>query len=114
MKYKTQDDLDARIERIIKKKVESYYTDWKNYDRPKYMKLKGSTDRHDKTMVLIARRYGTYLLTLDEIATRPFAATVYEYYQTQERADYYLINLDRLTIERIDPAVYGKEIKKAA
>jgi len=114
MKYKTQDDLDARIERIIKKKVESYYTDWKNYDRPKYMKLKGSTDRKDKTAILIARKCGTYLLTLEDIKTSPFAATVYEYYHTQEPADYYIINLDRLTIEKIDPAVYGKEIKKAA
>lgn len=113
-RYKNIDELDARIERIVKKKVESYYTDWKNYDRPKYMRLKSSTDRKDKTAVLIVRKCGTYLLTLDDIATRPFAATVYEYYYAQEPGDYYLIDLDRLTIARIDPAVYGKEIKKAA
>lgn len=113
-KYKTIDELDARIERIIKKTVESYYTDWKHYDRPKYMKLKGSPDRHDKKVILIARRCGTYLLTLESIRTSSWAGTVYEYYQTQERADYYMIDLDRLTIGKIDPAEYTKEIKKAA
>jgi hypothetical protein len=77
------------------------------------MGLKGSRDRKDKTAVLIARKCGTYLLTLDDIATRPSAAAIYEYYQTQEQGDYYLIDIDRLTIERIDPVVYGKGIKKA-
>ena len=111
-RYRTINELDARVERIIKKTVESYYTDWKNYDRPKYMRLKGSTDRKDKTAVLTARKCGTYLLTLDAIESSPSAATIYDYYRTT--CDYYLINLDRLTIEKIDPAVYGKEIKKAA
>lgn len=116
MKYKTIEELDARIERIIKKTVQSYYTDWKNYDRPKYMGLKGSKDRKDRTAVLIARKCGTYLLTLDEIETRESAATIYKYYYQQEAtsSNYYLINLDRLTIERIDPEQYGKQIKKAA
>ena len=82
--YTNINDLDKRIENIIKRTVKSYYTDWKNYDRPKYMGLKGSRDRKDKMMILIARKYGTYLLTLDEIATRPFAATVYDYYQEHE------------------------------
>lgn len=112
MKYKTIDELDARIERIVKKKVISYYSDWKKYDRLKYMCLKGSNDRKDKTAILIARKYGTYLLTLEDIATRPFAATVYEYYQTQEQGDYYIIDIDRLTINRIDPETL--KIKKAA
>lgn len=116
MKYKNIDELDARIERIIKKTVEAYYTDWKNYDRPKYMGLKGSRDRKDKKMILIARKCGTYLLTLDEIAIRESAATIYKYYYTQEATSskYYLIDLDRISIEKIDPETYGKEIKKAA
>jgi hypothetical protein len=113
-RYKTIDELDARIERTIKRTVESYYTDWKNYDRPKYMKLKGSRDRKDKKMILIVRACGTYLYTLDEIETYTFAATVFEYYQTQERATYYEIDIEKLSIKKIDPAVYGKEIKKAA
>lgn len=113
-KYKNIDDLDARIERIIKKTVESYYTDWKNYDRPKYMGLKSSRDRKDKDLILIARKCGTYLLTVDSIKNSEWAGTVYEYYQTQERADYYHINLDRLAIEKIDPATFRKELRIAA
>ena len=115
MKYKTIDELDARIERIIKKTVQSYFTDWKNYDRPKYMKLKGSRDRSDKEIILIARDCGTYLLTTKEIETRTGAATIYEYYYTQDtRSTYYLINLDRLTINKIDPATFRKELRIAA
>ena len=114
-KYKTIDELDARIEKIVKGTVKHYYTDWKNYDRPKYMKLKGSRDRNDKTMVLIARDCGTYLLTLDAIENSTGAATIYEYYYTQDtRSTYYLINLDRLTLEKIDPATFRKELRKAA
>ncbi len=114
MKYKTIDELDARIERIITGTVKHYYTDWKNYDRPKYMKLKGSANPADKHMILIARECGTYLLTLEAIENSIGAATIYEYYQTQERGTYYLINLDRLTIEKINPVAYSKELKKAA
>lgn len=112
--YKTIDELDARIENIVKKTVVSYYTDWKNYDRPKYMSLKGSRDQKDKTMILIVRKYGTYLLTLDDIASRESAATIYEYYQTQEHATYYEIDLMTLGIAKIDPAVFGKTLIKAA
>ena len=108
MKYRTIDALDARIERIVKSKVEAYYTDWKNYDRPKYMGLKASRDRKDKKMVLIARKYGTYLLTIDAIENTEGAAAIFEYYQTQEPADYYMINLERLTIEKIEPGTYKK------
>lgn len=111
--YNNINDLDNRIENIIKRTVKHYYTDWKNYDRPKYMALKGSRDRKDKTMILIARECGTYLLTLDDIASRESAAVIYDYYQTQERATYYLIDLQTLGIARIDPAVYGKTLIKA-
>jgi len=113
-RYKSIDELDARIERTVRRTVENYYTDWKNYDRPKYMKLKGSRDRDDKKMILIVRRCGTYLYTLKEIETYTFAATVYEYYHTQEPATYYVIDLEKLSIEKINPAEYGKQIKKAA
>ena len=114
MKYHTIEELDARIERIVKKTVQSYYTDWKNYDRPKYMGLKGSTDRHDKHIILIARTCGTYLLTEEAIRTSEVTATIYSYYMTQESATYYSIDLEALTINKIDPESYGKEIKRAA
>lgn len=107
-KYKTIDELDARIEKIIKGTVKHYYTDWKNYDRPKYMKLKSSKDREDKKMILIARECGTYLLTIDAIENTEGAAAIFEYYQTQEHADYYFIDLDRLTISKIEPGTYIK------
>jgi len=114
-KYKTIDELDARIERIIKKTVESYYTDWKHYDRPKYMKRKGSKDKEDKKMILIARKCGTYLLRTADIETREATRAIYDYYYQQSSdSHYYLINLDRLTIEKIDPAEYIKEVRKAA
>jgi len=114
MKYQNINELDARIERIVKKTVESYYTDWKNYDRPKYMGLKGSNDRHDKKLILIARRCGTYLIRTADIKPGSWSHTLFEYYMEQERADYYEINLDRLAIVKIDPEQYMKEIKKAA
>lgn len=108
MRYKNINDLDARIERIIKSTVKHYYSDWKNYDRPKYMKLKGSRDRLDKQLILIVRECGTYLLTINAIETSEGAAAIYEYYQTQEHADYYFIDLDRLTIAKIEPGTYIK------
>lgn len=114
MKYTNINELDARIERIVKKTVQSYYTDWKNYDRPKYMGLKGSQDRKDKELILIARNCGTYLIRTADLLPGTWSSTLFEYYMEQERADYYLINLDRLTIIKIDPEQYKKENRKAA
>ena len=104
MKYNTINELDARIENIIKRNVKYYYTDWKNYDRPKYMKLKGSSRWIDKGLVLIVRDCGTYLFTLEELATRPTAAAIYEYYYQQETGNhYYTIDLEKLTINHFNP-----------
>ena len=100
MKYSNINELDARIEKIIRRKVTAYYTDWKNYDRPKYMKYKGSSDRQDKKLVLIVRECGTYLLKSEDIRTKESASAIYDYYHTQESADYYLIDLDRLEIKK--------------
>lgn len=112
MKYNTIRDLDTRVEKIIDSTVKHYYTDWKNYDRPKYMKFKGSTDQADKKMVLIARACGTYLVRIEDIkAGDNWANTLYEYFQTQEHATYYLIDLNKLEVKKIDPATY--EIKAA-
>lgn len=106
-RYKNINELDARIERIISRTVKAYYTDWKNYDRPKYMVCKGSHKKEDKDLVLIVRAYGTYLVKINDIKNNnAWATTLYEYYQTQERATYYRVNIDRLTIEKIDPTTY--------
>lgn len=114
-RFNNINELDQRIENIIKRTVKSYYSDWKNYDRPKYMNLKGSNRRADKKMILIARESGTYLYTFEELKNYNFAATVYEYYYTQcSNSKYYLIDLDNLSIEKIDPETCGKELKKAA
>lgn len=114
MKYNAIKELDARIEREVKRTVENYYTDWKNYDRPKYMKFKGSNDREDKQLILIARACGTYLIRTADIYRNDWATTLFEYYQTQERASYFLIDLSRLSFQKIDAAAYGKELKRAA
>lgn len=106
--------LDQKIERIVKRTVKHYYTDWKNYDRPKYMGFKNSNDREDKEMILIARECGTYLVRTADLYKSDWATTIYEYYMTQETAHYYLINLDSLTIKKIDPETYGKAAKRAA
>lgn len=105
-RYKNINELDARIEKIISRTVKHYYTDWKNYDRPKYMVCKGSHKKEDKQLILIARECGTYLYTLQDIQEYKFAGTVYEYYQKAEHATYYKIDIDRLSIEKIDPTTY--------
>ncbi len=113
-RYHNIDELDARIERIISRTVKAYYTDWKNYDRPKYMTLKGSRNRKDKQIILIARACGTYLYTLDDISKREWPTSVYKYYQTSSESNYYYINLDNLSIEKINPATYQIETFKEA
>jgi len=111
MKYNDINLLDARIEKIISSTVKHYYTDWKHYDRPKYMNCKGSTKQTDKELILIVRACGTYLVKLADIkAGDNWANTLIEYYQTQEHADYYYINLRTLEVKKIQP----ETIKKAA
>ena len=114
MKYKSINELDQRLEKIIHGTVKHYYTDWKNYDRPKYMGLKGSTAKEDKEIILIVRRCGTYLLTLDHIANSASASAIYEYYQTQESATYYYINLNNLEVKKINPTAYIIKMYKVA
>jgi hypothetical protein len=105
MKYQNINELDRRLEKIIDTTVKHYYTDWKNYDRPKYMSFKGSPLKADKKMILIVRACGTYLVRTEDIKNGDkWANTLIEYYQTQEHASYYLINLDKLEIKKIDPA----------
>ena len=99
MKYKSIDLLDRHIENIISRKVKHYYTDWKNYDRPYYMKLKGSPRRQDKELILIARDCGSYLYTIDELYSYLFARTVCTYYG--ESVNYYKINIELLTCDKL-------------
>lgn len=112
MKYKSIADLDIRIENTVKKHVKSYYTDWKHYDRPKYMRLKGSDRWIDKSLLLIVRECGTYLYTLEELSTSDWARTVSTYYG--ENANYYNIDLEKLTINKVDFSTIQDFIKKTA
>ena len=113
MKYENIDLLDARIERIVSQKVKHYYTDWKNYDRPKYMCFKGSRDIDDKQFFLIVRECGTYIVRLCDIGKSDWATTVFNYYQSQERADYYYVNLNLLTVTRIKIEIVNDFVRKA-
>lgn len=109
MKYSNINALDSRIEKIISGIVKHYYTDWKNYDRPKYMKFKGSSDRADKELILIARECGTYLIRIADIkAGDDWAVTLYNYFQEQEHGQYYYININKLEAVKIDPATFIK------
>ena len=100
MKYKTQSDMDNRIERIISSKVKHYYSDWKNYDRSKYMHCKGSNDRDDKKLILIARKCGTYLLRVRDVEESKHVRAIYDYFMDQESADYYDVDLEKLEVCR--------------
>lgn len=111
MQYKTIEALDCRVEKIIDRTVKHYYTDWKNYDRPKYMRFKGSQDWEDKKLILIARSCGTYLVKISDIlAGNDWANTLIRYYSTQESADFYYINLLSLKCKKVTP----EEIKNIA
>lgn len=111
MKYNTIQDLDSRIENIIKRTVKHYITDWTQYDRPKYNGFKESSERADKEFYLIARTCGTYLVRIEDInAGNEWANAIIDYYRTQNPATYYYINLNKLEVKKIDP----KTIKTVA
>ena len=109
MKYKTINDLDRHIENIISRTVKHYYTDWKNYDRPYYMKLKGSNRRQDKKLILIARDCGSYLYTIDELYSYYHGRVVCTYYG--ESVKYYFIDLEKLTCKKAPFAEVEQLIK---
>ena len=98
MKYKTIDELNNRIEKEVKKTVNHYYTDWKNYDRPKYMYsvAKGATK-----FLLIVRDCGTYLFTEKDL-DRETVKTIIEYYSIQDQtAKFYRIDREQLTMKKV-------------
>lgn len=104
-KFKTIIDLDNAIEKVIKKTVQAYYTDWKNHDRPKYMKLKGSTDPREQLIILVARKCGTYLYSYNDLIDKNynFPLECLDYYFNYERhnTDFYIIDLNRKSLEKL-------------
>lgn len=112
-KFKTIDELHSYLERKAKRIIKSYYTDWKNYDRPALMKATGDRD----TIYIIFRSYGSYLYTEATLLDpdNNWAATVMDYYinpGTGEQIFYYKVDLKNLTVEQI-PAGLPKWIKEA-
>ena len=102
MRYQNIDNLDAGLEAIVSETVKHYYTDWKNYDRPKYMCLKGSKDRLDREFYLIVRACGTWIVTKRDYLERECMRTVFDYYRDQERSTYYRVDLDSKVIVKVN------------
>ena len=96
MRYANVTEMDKRIERIVKAKVKHYYTDWKNYDRPKYMKYKGIKGT---VLILAVRNMGCWLWTIDETEDSP----TYEYVKKYEqyRHEFYKIDIDRREVTKL-------------
>ena len=97
MKYNNIQELDARVEKIITDNVKYYYTDWKNYDRIKYMKLKGLA----ATALLLVRDSGTYIFNMDNVKDN----VIVDYFTSQEIGKFYLIDTKKYTVKRIKPEV---------
>lgn len=98
-KYLDINELDARIEKEVKKTVKYYYTDWKNYDRPAYMNYKSSTRPADKKLLLMLRDTGSYLYKLEGIKNN----VVFNYFKKYEPDvhNYYIIDLNKLTFSQV-------------
>ena len=98
MKYKSIAELDKAIENRINRIVKHYKTDWTEYDKPKYERLKKSKEAKERQFTLIVRECGTWLVTEKEKAESIEMQTVYEYYKEQEPATYYDVDIDKLSI----------------
>ena len=107
--FDTIDNLDGYIEKVVRRTVKHYYTDWKNIDRPLYMKYKGSNRRQDKELLLIARECGTYLYTITDLE-REYPAAVATYYA--ENAKYYFIDIAKLTARTATAAEVAAIVKE--
>jgi hypothetical protein len=99
-RFKDINDLHSYIERQAKRIIKHYYTGYKHYDRPAIMKATGNKE---KECYLILRDCGSYFYTADYIVDMrsDWAATVMDYYQDDSSAQYFRIDFDRLTVEKI-------------
>lgn len=97
--------LDSKVENIIKKTVKHYYTDWKNYDRPKYMVAKA---HKEKSALLIARTCGTYFIPESQNGT-DWSRTLIDYYTNQEPANIYKIDFKALTATLIHKGITAQK-----
>lgn len=111
MRYTDIDSLDHKLESLVSRKVKYFYSDWKNCDRPKYMKFKGSSNIEDKDFLVLIRKCGTYIIRTCDIFRIDGATGLFEYYQSQGISDYYHVNLNKLEIKKINPAKFGEKLK---
>lgn len=103
MTYENVNALDQAIEHVVKRTTKNYYSDWKHYDRPKYMTMKYSPNRQDKDLILIARECGTYLLN---VKNDPVQKDICHYFAAIERNpkdQFYFINIDKMELIKISP-----------
>ena len=114
MKYNTIDELDTAIERTARRIIKSYYTDWKNYDRPTYMGYKGATERTKKHILVLFRECGSYIFSDFDFMDRSTPAEIVSYYLNYEndnKTRYYFIDLDKLTFTKAEPDTVKQYIK---
>ena len=106
-KFYDIDSLHAFLERQASRTIKSYYSDWKNYDRPEIMKHTGLKTRE---IYIIMREADSYLYTREDLH-RNFPAAVMDYYKEYGSAKYYKVNFEALTVERI-PAGLPEDIRR--
>ena len=114
MKYNNIDELDQAIERAAKRIIKCFYTDWKNYDRPAYMGYKGATERDKKHILILFRECGSYIFSDWDFMDRPTPAEIVSYYLDYENDDkttYYMVDLEKLTMKKVDPDTVKTYIK---
>lgn len=106
MKYNNLSEVREAVNRIAEKKINHYFTDWTEYDKPKFNAQEAGT------VYFLPRKCGCYLFTEKELASAETSLMLFEYYFTQEKADYYKISIDGLTVTRMKPETIRKTWKR--
>lgn len=96
MKFNSIDAMDTYIEKLVRRKIQAFYTDWKNYDRVEYMAAKGS----GSTMLLMVRDTGSFIYRIDDVNVENVIVNYYTDYEA-ERHDYYILDTKNLTIKKV-------------
>ncbi len=117
--YKTFDEIMTTLDRLVKRQVKHYLTDWTDYDIPRLNESMASTDKSDKKLTLITRDCGTWLIYTDDISKPGTGAnTIFNYYKPggvgssrRNPEKFYNIDLSALTITQIRFDANGNIIK---
>lgn len=97
MKFNSIDAMDTYIEKLVRRKIQAFYTDWKNYDRVEYMAAKGS----GSTMLLMVRDTGSFIYRIDDVNVENVIVNYYTDYEA-ERHDYYILDTKNLTVKKVN------------